>query len=287
MRVSFVTTCHNRVEHTVACLESIYRQTAWDKHEFDITLMDDGSTDGTSLVVRQRFPKVNVLSGSGSLFWAGGMRQAFTRALEAHADFYVWINDDTVLMIDAIEKMLDVAMRSRTGVGDAIVVVGPTLDPATGSTSYSGWRRSGRFFPGILKKVIPSGSHAVRCDTFNANCVLISSAVAQAVGNLDEAFTHSMADFDYGLRAIRKGCAIVVAPTHVATCSANLGKDLWVDRSLTLLARWKKLLGPKGLPPREWLVFTRRHHGPFWCVFWLNPYVKFWLRALWSLARRR
>jgi len=279
MRIVFVMTCHNRVEHTLACLASIYGQDVWGEHAVDIVLVDDASSDGTAAKVAARFPDVEILHGDGNLFWAGGMRKAFAAALQSNADHYVWINDDTILDSNAMGMLLKSAAEVVASREKAVIVVGPTRDPDTGTTSYSGWRRKAGLNRGAFEKVPPSGS-LVACNTFNANCVLISSVAAERVGNLDPAFTHSMGDFDYGLRAERAGCALTVAPQHVGCCRLNMGIGSWTDPKLPLAERWKRLRGPKGLPPREWLVFTRRHHGSLWFLYWLNPYLKFWFRGI-------
>ncbi len=123
----------------------------------------------------------------------------------------------------------------------------------------------------------------MRCDTCNFNCVLVPRDVAVRVGNLDAAFTHRMGDFDYGLRARHAGCSLWVAPGYVGECFANSGKGLWVEDAIGARELWRRLLGPKGLPPREWLVFTSRHFGPLWPAHFVWPYLK----NAWRAARAR
>jgi GT2 family glycosyltransferase len=285
MRIAFLMTCHNRAEDTLACLQSIHEQDARATHEIEIVLVDDGSTDGTAEKVRGRFPTVHVLHGGGDLFWAGGMRKAFAYALERGFDHYVWINDDTRLYRTALSSLLNTVEQVHDAGRRAAIVVGATEDPESGTTSYTGWRRTKRWAPGVLEKVEPA-STPVQCDTFNGNCVLIPAAVAHNVGNLDPAFTHSMGDLDYGLRARAAHFFVWLAPRHVGACRANPGRGLWTDQALSLRQRWSRMLGPKGLPPREWRAFTHRHHGLMWWVYWLNPYVKFWARGLMQALRR-
>lgn len=273
-------TCHNRAACTVACLESIHAQIGLSDHDVSVVVVDDGSSDGTSHLVARRFPDVKLHHGDGNLFWAGGMRRAFEIARAMNPDVYVWVNDDTVLAADALVMLLDNSRGVDTALDAATIVVGATRDPITGDTSYSGWRRRGACAPGHFDKVPPNGE-PVLCDTFNGNCVLISSEVVRRIGILDPAFTHSMGDFDYGLRATDAGCKIVLAPRHVGVCQSNLGSGSWVDETLGVRDRWRRLCGPKGLPPKEWLVFTRRHHGVLWPLYWLNPYAKFLLKAAW------
>lgn len=43
---------------------------------FDVFLVDDESTDGTSEAIKSEFPEVSIIKGDGSLFWNRGMYTA-------------------------------------------------------------------------------------------------------------------------------------------------------------------------------------------------------------------
>jgi GT2 family glycosyltransferase len=247
----------------------------------DLFLVDDGSSDGTAEAVKQTYSGVKIFRGDGNLFWCSGTRLAFSQAMAENYDLYLWLNDDTYLETDALWRLLGVYADAHSRLKCPLIVVGSTRDPGTGLFSYGGWRqRIGR--PGTIswEKVPPDMECWTLCDTMNGNCVLISREVVERIGNLDPAFHHGMGDLDYGLRAIKKGCRIVIAPGYYGFCSGNDGTGLWTDVRLPIMQRWRKLLGPKGLPVREWGLFTFRHKGPLWPLVWLSPYVFFWLRAL-------
>src|SRR5690606_39821762 len=50
--------------------------------------------------------------------------------------------------------------------------------------------------------VIPNGD-LQQCLYINGNVVLVPRAIFEKLGNLSANYTHSMGDFDYGLRAIQ------------------------------------------------------------------------------------
>lgn len=273
MRIAVLMTCHNRRELTLRCLRALHaalpaRDRAW----VQVILVDDGSTDGTSAAVRREFPGVELLSGDGSLFWAGGMRKAFGHALGRGYDHYLWLNDDTLLHPGAVDGLLD-AYGQVAGAGEGAVVVGSTCDASTGRLSYGGSLRASRWRPMRFQLIAP-GALPLPCDVFNGNCVLISSAAAQAVGNIDPVYVHGMGDFDYGLRARAAGIRCWIAPGVVGTCSNNAAKGTAADRDLPLVARWGKMMGPKGVPPRPWARLTQRACGSLWPLVWAWPYVK-------------
>ena len=78
-RIAVLMACHNRVVTTLCCLERLFNNNLAD---IDVWLVDDGSSDGTETRVRERFPSVNVIKGTGNLYWARGMRLAWEKAIE-------------------------------------------------------------------------------------------------------------------------------------------------------------------------------------------------------------
>jgi len=65
-------------------------------------MTDDGCTDGTSKEVLEQYPSVHIVSGDGTLFWNRGMYCAWKAAVkEREYDFYMWLNDDTTLEVNA------------------------------------------------------------------------------------------------------------------------------------------------------------------------------------------
>jgi GT2 family glycosyltransferase len=248
--------------------------------ELAAVLVDDGSVDGTTEAVRERFPETEVVAGDGSLYWAGGMALAERVAVAQAPDCVLWLNDDVVLDPDAVLRLTRTA-SSRPG---GCIAVGALRDPASGDLTYSGVRRRG-FHPLRVDLVSPA-EVPLEVETFNGNTVLVPWQVASKVGPLDGAFIHYAADFDYGLRARRVGVTSVLAPGTVGTCTKNPERELWRDGSVSARERLSILLGPKGLPPRPRARYLARHGGPGWFVFWALPYLRALPAVLRSTAGR-
>jgi GT2 family glycosyltransferase len=67
---------YNRCETTLRCLATLLAQNGLgESWTMDIHLLDDASPDGTAANVAKHFPSVTVISGTGSLFWGGGMEK--------------------------------------------------------------------------------------------------------------------------------------------------------------------------------------------------------------------
>lgn len=270
-RIAVLLTCHNRREKTLMCLEGLFQNQLPEKYTLNVFLVDDGSSDGTGGAVKQQFPNVHLIKGDGSLYWNGGMRLAFESAIHQSFDYYLWLNDDVELYPDAIMNLMEDYLNISQ-YAPVSIFVGATHDAVTGSITYSGWRSSdGRIFS--MSKVIPEHK-PVLCNTINGNCVLIPNNVANLVGNLDPVFTHTMGDMDYGFRVVKSGGKIWLASEFVGTCSQNSGENSWRDTRLPLNVRLKRLFGPKGVPVRGWLIFTKRYYGIKWPLYFVSPYLK-------------
>ena len=264
-------TCFNRRSETLRCLEAIYGQMGLASFDISVVVVDDASTDDTAEAVRARFPEVIVMNGNGNLFWNRGMRLAFEKARENDADAYLWLNDDTILFPDALNRLVS-TWKALERQGKEAIVTGSTCDRTSGQRTYGGFQWKGTWRK-MLIPVQPSDG-PLTCDTMNGNCTLIPRRIAEVIGNLDPSFHHSFGDMDYGFRARAKGFQIYVAPGFVGTCSDNSAIGTWRDRTAGFKRRWRHLNSPKGSPFSEWRLYCRRHLGPLWPLYAVSPYVK-------------
>jgi GT2 family glycosyltransferase len=280
--IAVLMACFNRRDTTLSCLGSLFRQELPGDILLEVFLVDDASTDGTSMSVKQNFPSVNVIESSGNLYWCGGMRLAWNAAMNKDFDYYLWLNDDTLLLPDALTTLLGSINAEMGKNNNCGIIVGSTFNPATGALTYGGCiqskEKSFDFTP-----VVPSGS-IEPCDTFNGNCVLISSGAFRELGNLSPEFTHAMGDTDYGLRAKGKNIPMWVAPEYIGTCSNN-PKEPWMDNDLSLRKRIRNLNNPKGLPPKEWAILCKRHTGWRWPCNVMKVYLRVFAPNSWDKLR--
>lgn len=272
-RLIAVMTSFNRRLATLACLDRYEVAAKRAGVDPEAVLMDDGSTDGTAAAVRAQYPWVEVMQGDGSLFWNRGMHHAQARAMERRSDYLLWLNDDTELLPDSIARLLEVERTLRLRCGQPVIVVGSTSDRDTGRLTYGGHVAPKRWKPFTYQRVWHE-TEPVECHAMNGNVVLIPVQIARDVGNLDPVFEHGTGDIDYALRARAHGYRVFVAPGLVGHCSHNPTSNTFQDATLPLSVRWKKMVSRKGLPPRSWKHFTRRHGGLAWPVYFVWPYFK-------------
>jgi GT2 family glycosyltransferase len=249
-QIAVLITCHNRKEKTLACLSSLYTCIVPIGYSFEVFLVDDGSTDGSSETVSKQFPLINIVHGDGTLFWNRGMNRAWVEAAKKYVDYYFWLNDDTILYSNA----LTVLLASSVETNDQKILVGSTCaEDNKELITYGG--RSKKV--GLVKPT----DKLQHCEYFNGNVVLIPRFVFQKVGMNDPLFHHALGDFDYGLRASKCGVSSVVVPGVLGECDEHKDLEAWCNPITTLRKRFKLLYTPLGNHPIEFFKFDKRHNG--------------------------
>lgn len=249
--IAVLITCHNRKLKTLACLNALFNQNKLRfNFEFEVFLVDDGSTDGTSEAVRIQFPEVNIIQGDGNLYWNKGMHLSWkTASAGRDFDYYLWLNDDTYLLKNAINQMLSYINSSE------VIICGAIRSGIMKQVTYGGYKGD--------NLIIPNGTFQ-KIQYFNGNCVLIPKKVFTKVGNLDSWFRHGLGDFDYGLRAAKLEIQSYLSPCFVGICEVHEKLPVWKNSSYSLVVRLKSLYGPlSSCSPIDYFFFEKRHKGFF------------------------
>lgn len=278
--IAVLITSYNRKQKTLDCLQRIYQQHLPKGYTLTVHITDDASTDGTPEAITQHYPQVKLYGGTGSLFWAGGMRYTWRKAMEAQPTYYLLLNDDTLLYTTAITTVLETAISQA----QPSIVIGSTVDAETGQQSYGGNRllAGGRW----KSTMVPATDHAIHCDFGNANILLVPATVVELIGILSESYTHGLADYDYTLNAKKAGFNILMAAGFLGTCKDDHGNN-WKSNNVTLKQRIAYLKSPKGLAYHEYLLFIK-HHFPLsypaaFCKLWLKTLFPF----LWDVFKNK
>ena len=269
MHIAVLITSFNRKEKTRACLKNLYSQELPDNVKLECFLTDDNSSDGTPEMITSEFPNVHLLHGNGSLYWAGGMRNSWREAQKITPDYYLLLNDDTLLKEKVIKNLI---YTERKGVNTGISI-GVTADADTGEISYGGWKLTSKFR--FQYSLVYDEEQILPCDLGNANIMLVSQGVVNDIGILSDEFTHGIADYDYTLRAKKSGFKVMVLPGISGYCTDDHGKN-WKSSSVSLSERIKYLYSIKGLSYKEYLFFIKRHFPKYVTI----AAAKLWLKTL-------
>jgi len=237
MKLTFIAACFNRRELTVRAAQQVLAAADLAGVSSTLIVYDDGSTDGTSESLHLLDPRIEVLAGDGTAFWAKSMAAAEEHALSQQVmpDYIVWINDDVDFDDDFVQRIVAAAQLHP-----GAVVVGATREPGTQDISYSGMVRGG-VHPLNFRRIEPAVDDVLPVETFNGNLVLVPVDVARRLGGLDGQFSHGLADIDYGLRCGRAGVSVLLAPGTYGECARNAMPAL-----TTVSNDWKRFTSAKG-----------------------------------------
>lgn len=274
--IAVLLTVFNRKNETLNCLKNLFKQEISDGYTLDVYLVEDACTDGTPEAINELFPQVNLIHAKGNLFWNRGMHLAWTTAVKTKDyDFYLWLNDDTVLNKGAVKMLLQISQEKE----NKAIVVGTTSALENEEQITYGGRS-------LKKGILTPQKEAVACDYFNGNIVLIPKRVHKIVGTNDPVFHHALGDFDYGFRAGKLGVTMYVAPSFLGKCDVHKSLATWCNPTKTFWQRWNAFRSPLGNNPEEFFIYQKRHKGLMKATFnYLTNHLRVIFPYLWISAK--
>jgi GT2 family glycosyltransferase len=196
----------NNYADTAECIQSLL---TIEHTNYQIVLVDNGSTDGTQEQARRDFPNIAIVRNEANLGVPGGYNAGFRYALERGADGVIMLNNDTVVD-PALLRHFENAWTDAT-VGMLVPIV-YFYDRPDQIWSSGGYHRS--IPPGFLvntRRYAPNGrvrpvEYAIGC------CILVTREAIEAVGLLDETICFMWEDFEWSERVRKAGKTILQVP---------------------------------------------------------------------------
>lgn len=271
MRIAVIMTCFNRVEKSVRLLNQLFEDVP-EGSELQVFLVDDASSDGTANRVQQLAQSIEVIPGTGRLFWSGGMRLASERAVLWSPDILIWINDDLNLSQGVLSKINGLALA---GYFEKAIGVGNVVVPGGHRVAYGG-RRQSKKNP-ISFALCADSDFGTAVDTFNGNFVVFGAKVYEEMGGFPKHYRHAYSDLVMGLRAARSGVAVMTLDFPVGEDSRNPATGAMFDSGRSLAQRLHFAFSVFGLPIRDHLRFCVEVCGP---VRGIIPFLRSYGRVL-------
>ncbi|MGB7084452.1 MAG: glycosyltransferase family 2 protein [Phormidesmis sp.] len=206
----------NRKAFTVAILQQLTEQIARRAQasspaDVQIVVVDDGSSDGTPELIKQRFPQVHLLQGDGELWWTGAIARAMTYAANTlKADYIIWLNDDITLADDFITQLVEHCQNP-----DAKTLIGGVIC----DQQHPEWIVFGGVIAGQLINDIRQFEQTVlEVDALNGNIAILPARIVADIGLPDtRRFQHYGGDFEYICRAKQSGYRALLSSKLQAT----------------------------------------------------------------------
>lgn len=260
MVVHIITACHNRIGTTQKFIASLQKQTYPALH---LILVDDGSTDGTSEMVKAQLPDATIIRGDGNLWWGGALHEAYKWIRDHHFpvdDAVFFTNDDNIFKDEYLAEAVEKLKKHKN-----TLIVGNGFNIHTGEQC-----------DGVSHCNLKTGDIRL-LDTNSTGNLASTRALLMRVDDLLKIggfhpilLPHYLSDYEFVIRASKKGFKI--------RTYENLCFDY--DRSMTGVKDYKKLT-PK-------ILFSKRcPYNPIYKVNYLlmiTP-LKYLPSRIWNQIR--
>jgi N-acetylglucosaminyl-diphospho-decaprenol L-rhamnosyltransferase len=219
--VSVIIVSYNTRDMTCACIESVL--TYGQNVDQEVIVLDNVSSDGSADAISSRFPQVELIRSNENHGFGKGNNVA---AKQAKGDYLLLLNPDTLLLDNAIEKLLAFAKRrpeakmwgGRTLRGDR------TLDPQSAWTFmslrslFSAAVGLSAVFPNsrlFNPESIPDWDRSTEreVDMITGCLLLMKRGFWEELGGFDEKFFMYAEETDLCYRAYKLGARPTTTPT--------------------------------------------------------------------------
>ncbi len=203
MRLYILTAVHNYLEDTKKLLKSISSQTF---RNFDIFLVDDGSSDGTNAFIHKNYPSVNIIKGDGNLWWSASLNLGLRKILKkAGKDDLVWIiNNDCYFHKYVLQNLLSYQKRIgyENNITGSVIMDSKTKKISDDGVSID-WKQMN----------FKSGG----TDALSTKGTLYPIQIFRKIGLFDaKHFPHYFSDYEFSIRAKRFGFGLnVCRKSHI------------------------------------------------------------------------
>ena len=203
--------------HALDCLESIEAQTS---AEHEICLVTNSCSQTFLDQLASRHPRLRLINRPTRQSFAANHNEVMR---QCDSEYLLLLNDDTVILDRALDRMLDflesqpsevgiVGCTNLTGSGEFALSCHPFPDASVIISQHAmlGRLLSGRGYQRYMKQA--RGMEPFPVGWVQGSCILIRREVIEAIGHLDEDFFLFSEEVDYCYRARRAGFTAYQVP---------------------------------------------------------------------------
>lgn len=307
MDLSIIIVNYNTKDLLVDCIDSVYRST--EQLDFELLVIDNGSTDRSAAEVKAKFPRVRVVSNEVNRGFAAASNQGLRLM---RGEYALLLNPDTQMVHGSLAKMLAyLEDQQRVGIVGCKVLNPngslqpsafplPTLKDLFLSGLAADWLSLGRLVRRHCSGHCVPGQMPVQVGWVSGACLMIRRKTIDQIGLLDENFFLFSEDVDWCMLASRKGWTVVYYP-HAAVfhyggqsaqqnlalkissfyqkrlyfAEKHFGKSAWLILRLAscieLVVKWFMVASVLRLNPEEKEARLRGYRRALRLVLWKNP----------------
>lgn len=252
MTFSIIIPTHNNLQMLKRCIDSIFRHT----HNFEIIVVDNGSTDGTEGFLSEicfRNNKIRYIRNRANQGFACAINKGIFTSL---GEFIIWLNDDTIVSPYWAHNMLYCFYHAESRLGiQKTGLVGPITNMCAGKQSLSLPEITEKNYMDFARDYVNTHDKTYEiADFLSGFCLMHSRSLADEIGALDTRFgLGGHEDNDYLLRAEEIGYRGVICHDafvyHEASATMNKPAFKHLENGLAsklvFLQKYKKILPQK------------------------------------------
>jgi len=277
MKASVIVLSWNGMDYLEDCLNAVLSQ---DYPDFEVIVVDNGSTDGSADFVAQHFPRVRLICNERNLGFAAGNNVGLRAAV---GDVLVLLNQDTVVRTGWLTALVKALKDKAVGVAGCKILYpdGKTIQHAGGWIEWPlgvphhygrGEQDTGQWDVPRPVEYVTGAAMAFRRD------------VLERVGFLDEEFWPGyFEDTDFCLRARKVGYEIWYTPdavlTHVESASYTSQVSMWQAHHQGRMRFLLKHMTPSQFL-REFVQAEELYQPTIISVFGSRPLCRAYLEAI-------
>lgn len=243
MTLSVIIISYNTKKYILDCLESIFKFLPRSKMNFEVIVIDNNSSDGSSEAIKKRFPQVKLIESKENLGFGKANNVA---AGLASGKYLLFLNSDTLLSDDSFKKAIEYFEKNKkTG------VIGPKIMLPDGSVQPASFGNEPSLLTLLLTKFQKASVKSIQKEVgwVTGACLFIRHDLFKKLKGFDDQFFMYFEDIDLCMSSQRAGYKVILFPdvqvTHL------LGKSL--------KSNWQR----KKIYWDSQKKFYRKHYG-FW-----------------------
>ena len=259
------------------CLDSLRCQTHPD---FEVIVVDNGSTDGSASMLRDDYPEVRLLALDANYGFVVASNRGAALA-RPESDILVMLNNDTEVEPDWLEALCRaLAEHPEAGSAASKMLLFDRRDTLHSAGDILG--------PGFMPQnrgvwEVDRGQYDDQTDVFAAcgGAAAYRRTMWEQLGGFDERLFMYLEDVDLAWRAQKAGWTCIFVPAarvyhHLSATGGGATASYYVGRNLVLLHR-------RYLSPSQWLHALPSHARIVWDALraWRGKAARARLRGVW------
>jgi len=231
--MSIVLVCWNNKAYLDPCLKSLYEGGL--KSSFDVIVVDNGSTDGSQPMLKEKYPDVMLIQNEGNV----GLGKASNQGIEATNGRYVLLlNNDTIVNGPALDVLVEYLEAHPEAGATAGKLLNPDNSFQSGFAPFSTLLEEFLIVTHVGEMLWPGypshgdSNEIKETGWMSSACLLVRRAALDQIGLLDESYFIYGDEADLQYRLNKAGWKVVFLPNSSIIHFGGRSMDRWKRRKM-------------------------------------------------------